>query len=109
MATRKKNARPQNHWFLYILQCNDGTLYTGITNDLSRRLAQHNGGNGSRYTRGRRPVTLIYQEPCRGRSDALKKEHAVKQLSKKDKGKYINLKRAFHYRGHRDRREETRT
>ncbi len=92
MATRKKNARPRKHWFLYILQCNDGTLYTGITNDLSRRLAQHGDGNGSRYTRTRRPITLIYQEPCRGRSGALKKEHAVKQLSKKGKEKYINRK-----------------
>lgn len=76
-------------WFLYILKCRDNTLYTGITNDLSRRLTQHNNGTASRYTRSRLPVRLIYQEPCRGRSSALKKEYKLKQLSRADKEEYI--------------------
>jgi putative endonuclease len=84
-AQRKKAGR----WFLYIVECRDHTLYTGITTDLSRRFAQHNDGLASRYTRSRRPVTLVYQEPCRGRSQALKKEYAVKRLSRKGKEAYI--------------------
>lgn len=76
-------------WFLYILKCRDNTLYTGITNDLSRRLTQHNNGTASRYTRSRLPVRLVYQEPCRGRSSALKKEYKLKQLSRADKEEYI--------------------
>ena len=92
MSTRNKYARPRKRWFLYILQCNDGTLYTGITNDLPRRLAQHGDGNASRYTRSRRPLKLVYQEPCHNKSSALRKEYALKQLSKKDKQEYINRK-----------------
>ncbi len=76
-------------WFLYVLECSDGTLYTGITNDLGRRLELHNSGRASRYTRGRRPVTLIYQEPCRNKSYALKKEYAVKALTRSEKEDYI--------------------
>ena len=78
-------------WILYILKCKDGTYYTGITNDLPRRLKLHNDGSASRYTRSRLPVKLIYQEPCRNRSLALKKEHALKQLTKKDKREYIKI------------------
>jgi len=80
-------------WYLYLLACKDGTLYTGITNDLARRLAQHNGGRASRYTRSRLPVRLVYQERCRNRSDALKKEYAVKQLSRRAKEEYIKRAR----------------
>jgi putative endonuclease len=71
--------------------CGD-TLYTGITKDLERRIKQHNNGTASRYTRSRLPVALAYQERCRGRSSALKKEYAMKQLSRKEKGKYIKRK-----------------
>ncbi len=92
MAIRNKSAPVKTRWCLYVLECGDGTLYTGVTTDLARRVAQHNDGKASSYTRSRRPVRLIYQERCRGRSDALKKEYAVKQLSKKDKEKYINKK-----------------
>jgi UV DNA damage endonuclease len=80
-------------WYLYILKCNDSTLYTGITNDLSRRLVQHNSGTASRYTRSRLPVSLVYQEPCRGRSSALRKEYRMKQLSRKEKEEYIKEKK----------------
>jgi predicted GIY-YIG superfamily endonuclease len=79
-------------WYLYVLQCGDNTLYTGITNDLQRRIQQHNNGTASRYTRSRLPVVLAYQERCLGRSSALKKEYAMKQLSRKEKETYIAKK-----------------
>ena len=90
VRSRKKKGRPPCSWFVYILKCGDGTLYTGITNDLARREAQHNSGTASRYTRSRRPVKIIYQEPCRNRSAALKKEYAVKSLTRKGKEDYID-------------------
>jgi len=77
-------------WFVYILRCGDGTLYTGITNDPARRVAEHNSGTASRYTRSRRPVQIVHQEPCRNRSLALKKEYAVKSLSRREKEEYID-------------------
>jgi len=76
-------------WFLYILRCRDKTLYTGITNDIARRLSLHKKGVAARYTRGRLPVKLVHQEPCKSRSDALKKEHAMKQLTRAGKEAYI--------------------
>lgn len=78
---------------MYILKCSDGTFYTGITNDLSRRVKQHNEGTGSRYTRSRLPVKIIFQEPCRSKSYALKKEYAVKILTRKMKEEYIGLRK----------------
>lgn len=82
----------KNKWTLYIIECSDGTFYTGITNDLSRRLLQHNDGSASRYTRVRTPVKLLYQEECAGRSEALIKEAAIKALSRKEKESLINQK-----------------
>jgi predicted GIY-YIG superfamily endonuclease len=82
-------------WYLYILKCRDNTLYTGITNDLPRRLVQHNSGKASRYTRSRLPVSLVHQEPCQGRSSALKKEYRMKSLSRKEKEEYIKEKRQY--------------
>ena len=79
-------------WCLYLVKCSDGTLYTGITNDLQRRLGQHNNGTASRYTRSRLPVKLVYREGCRDKSGALKKEHRVKSLSRKAKQEYIARK-----------------
>ncbi|MEW6500340.1 MAG: GIY-YIG nuclease family protein [Thermodesulfobacteriota bacterium] len=68
-------------WFVYILRCRDGSLYTGITTDLARRLAEHNAGRaGARYTRSRRPVTLAYAEPAASRSAAARREFELKQL-----------------------------
>ena len=72
-------------WFVYILRCADRSLYTGITNDLDRRLEQHNAGIASRYTRNRLPVTFEYQEEQPNKSLALKRELAIKALSKKMK------------------------
>jgi len=76
-------------WLLYVLRCRDRTLYTGITNDLERRLLLHRKGVAARYTRGRLPVKLVHQEPCGSRSDALKKEHALKKLKREEKEVYI--------------------
>ena len=79
-------------WFLYILQCFDGSLYTGITNDVARRCKQHNAGTASRYTRSRLPVALIYQESQPDRSAALKRELAVKALSRGAKESLVRQK-----------------
>lgn len=74
-----------NPWFVYILRCADGTFYTGITNNLPRRCRHHNLGKASRYTRCRRPTELIYQESVAGRSEALRRELAIKALSRREK------------------------
>lgn len=75
-------------WYVYILKCNDETLYTGITNDLSKRVSSHNKGTGAKYTKARLPVELVYSEESLDRSSASKREYQIKKLSKKDK---INL------------------
>ena len=75
----------EKQWTLYILRCKDGTLYTGITDDLARRLAQHRAGKGAKYTRGRAPLTLAYQEPCENHSQALRREIEIKRLSRTEK------------------------
>ena len=72
-------------WYLYILRCGDGTLYTGITTDVQRRLAAHRAGKGAKYTRGRTPLELVYQETCGTHSDALKRELAVKAMKRAEK------------------------
>jgi putative endonuclease len=74
---------------VYILQCADGTLYTGWTTDLERRLRAHNSGRGAKYTRGRRPVRLVYQEEQPTRSAAQRREAAIRRLSRADKLKLI--------------------
>lgn len=72
-------------WYLYILECNDGTLYTGITDHVPRRLEQHNTGKGAKYTRGREPLVLRYQETCGTHSQALRREIQVKRMTKSEK------------------------
>src|SRR5438477_12834321 len=72
-------------WYLYMVECRDGSLYTGITNDLERRVAQHNDGSGARYTRSRRPVRVRYREVCENRSIALVRECSIRLLSPKEK------------------------
>jgi putative endonuclease len=69
-------------WFIYLVRCADGTLYTGITTDLARRIAEHNGTGtlGARYTRSRRPVVLVYAEPADSRAAAAQREAAIKRL-----------------------------
>lgn len=75
----------EKQWVLYILECKDGTLYTGITDDLERRIKAHNSGKGAKYTRGRGPLILRYQEPCPDKSSALRREREIKALSRKAK------------------------
>ncbi len=72
-------------WYVYILRCRDDTLYTGITDDISRRLAVHNSGKGAKYTRSRTPVALCYQEEAESYSAALRREYAIKQLTRREK------------------------
>ena len=72
-------------WYLYILRCCDGTLYTGITTDVEKRLETHRSGKGAKYTRGRGPLELVYRETCGSHSDALKREMAVKRLTRTQK------------------------
>lgn len=72
-------------WTVYMLRCADGTLYTGITNDLEARLAKHLAGTGAKYTRGRGPFTVLLTEPHGSQSDALKRERQIKSLSKAQK------------------------
>ena len=80
-----------SHWYLYMVRCRDGTLYTGISTDIDRRLAEHRGGGdaGSKYLKGRGPLTLLSQKRLGSRSLALKVENMVKKLSKAKKEKFI--------------------
>jgi putative endonuclease len=73
----------------YILRCADGTLYTGWTNDLPRRVAAHNDGTGGKYTRARRPVVLVYSEEFADKRDAQRREYAIKQLTRAEKERLI--------------------
>ncbi|MDG0978219.1 MAG: GIY-YIG nuclease family protein [Halieaceae bacterium] len=82
----------QSKWVVYILNCADGSLYTGVTTDMERRLRQHNGEivGGARYTRVRRPVAVAWQQSCESRSQACKYEAQIKTLSKSAKERLIN-------------------
>ncbi len=82
-------AKPAKKWRLYVLLCKDGTLYCGITNDLKRRIAQHEAGKGARYTRGRGPLKLLRSWPQPNHSAALKAEFAFKRLSRQAKNALI--------------------
>ena len=75
----------ERRWTVYILRCGDGTLYTGCTNDLHRRLEAHRRGRGAKYTRSRLPVELVYQEAAADKSAALRREMAVKALTRAQK------------------------
>jgi putative endonuclease len=72
-------------WTVYLARCGDGTLYTGITTDPRRRLAEHNAGSGSAYTRSRLPVIMVYWELVDNRSCALRREHAIRRLTRGEK------------------------
>ncbi len=79
MASRK------GWWFVYVIQCADGSLYTGIARDVAARLAAHEAGRGARYTRGRGPLRLLAKRRCMSQGDALRLEMALKRLSRADK------------------------
>lgn len=72
-------------WAVYVVRCGDGSLYTGITTDPQRRIAEHNRGCGAAYTRSRLPIVLVYLERARNRSHALRREHAIKRMSRPEK------------------------
>ncbi len=74
-----------SHWCVYLLACDDGTLYCGVTTDLARRLAGHNAGTASKYTRARLPVALVAQAPCTNKGAALRLEIAVKKRPRAQK------------------------
>jgi len=76
-------------YFVYILKCADGTLYTGITNDPDGRIAAHNSGKGAKYTSARLPVVLAYKEPCDSKSSALRREIEIKKMTREGKLKLI--------------------
>ena len=81
----RKDRAPNDKWFVYIVRCADGSLYTGITKDVARRCQQHNAGTASRYTRSRLPVKLIYHEVRPDQSSALKREAAIKAMNRREK------------------------
>jgi predicted GIY-YIG superfamily endonuclease len=85
--------RPADSWFVYILRCADGSLYTGIAKEVKRRCQQHNNGTASRCTRSRRPVKLVHQEVHTNRSSALKREAAIKALTREEKLALIRLRK----------------
>ena len=79
-------------WYLYVVECSDGSLYTGVTTDVHRRLNEHNESTkGAKYTRSRRPVRLVYYEEHVDRSAACKAEYALKKMSRKNKLEYIRI------------------
>ncbi|MBN0988620.1 GIY-YIG nuclease family protein [Amphritea pacifica] len=82
---------PSSCWYVYILRCADGSLYTGVTTDTDRRIKEHNLSDrlGARYTRARRPVSLAYREPCENRSVACKREAQIKALPRSAKLKLL--------------------
>ena len=80
-------------WSVYILRCSDGSLYTGATNNLEARVARHEAGKGAAYTRSRLPVELVFQEPAEDRSAALRREAALKRLTRAQKLALVGLVR----------------
>ena len=75
--------------YVYVLECADGTLYTGYTTDVDRRVAEHDAGEGAKYTRGRTPVELVHVESFESKSAALSREYEIKQLSRRQKERLI--------------------
>jgi putative endonuclease len=76
--------------FVYVLECADGSFYTGYTTDVERRVAEHNAGEGAKYTRGRTPVELVHTEGFESRSAAMKREHEIKTLSRGEKERLVD-------------------
>ncbi len=79
-------------WHVYIIECKDDKLYTGITNNLNRRLSEHNSGHGGRFTKFRRPIKLVYHQEVLNKSEALKREIEIKKLARSEK---LSLVRSF--------------
>lgn len=84
--------------YTYIVQCSDGTLYTGWTNDINKRIKVHNQGKGAKYTKSRLPVKLVYSEEYDTRREAMQREYAIKQLNRKEKLALVtNLNKRIHH------------
>jgi putative endonuclease len=79
----------ENNYFVYILKCNDGTYYIGYTNDIPKRVKVHNAGKGAKYTRGRLPVEVVFQQSFETKSEALKQEYKLKRMTRSEKEKLI--------------------
>ena len=87
----------ESQWYLYILRCKDNTLYTGITTDVEKRLEAHRSGKGAKYTRGRAPLELVYQESCGSHSNALKREAEIKKLPRTAKEMLVKTRGIQNY------------
>ncbi len=81
----RRPAQGTSRWFVYVVQCADGSLYTGIARDVAARLAAHEAGRGARYTRGRGPLRLLVKRRCASQGDALRLELALKRLTREEK------------------------
>lgn len=79
----------KKNWFVYLLKCKDGSFYTGITNDISKRMKAHASGKGSKYVRSRGFEEVLFIKECESHSDALKKEYFIKQLKQKEKKEWF--------------------
>jgi UV DNA damage endonuclease len=90
---RQEKVLADDIWYVYLLRCVDGSLYTGITKDVNRRCRQHYDGTASRYTRSRRPTKLVWQEAHSSQSSALKREVAIKAMTRRDKLALIRLRK----------------
>jgi len=88
---KKSHKIPSETWFVYVLECSDNSFYTGITNNIERRIRMHQEGKASRFTRTRRPVKLLYQESCNSRTQALVRECAVKALPRRKKEQLVGV------------------
>ena len=83
--------------YTYILECKDGTFYTGWTNNLEKRLKDHNDGKGAKYTKARLPVSLIYYEEFQTKEEAMRREYAIKQMTRSEKSKLVSEYRGNKY------------
>ena len=88
----KKEHQKEEKNYVYIVQCKDGSLYTGWTTDVEKRVTAHNAGTGAKYTKARRPVELVYYEALESKSEALKREAAIKKLTRAEKLELIKSK-----------------
>jgi putative endonuclease len=88
----RKQKKDPHGWFVYMLECGDWSLYTGVTNNVPARLARHRAGKGARYTRGRLPLRLVYTEVLPDKSGACKREYAIKQLTGMKKRELVRQK-----------------
>ena len=88
-ASSQESISAEGNHHVYVVECDDGTYYTGYTTDVERRVAEHNDGVGAKYTRGRRPVELVHVESFDSQSAAMQREYAIKQLGRSDKERLV--------------------